>query len=69
MKRRWSPTSALIVLALLATCLLLVAPSALAASSPTPAAGNLPKVTYTVPSAASASTAVTAWSGNSVLVN
>ena len=48
--------------ALLIVCVLALAP-------PASAAGKLPKVTYTVPSAASDATAVTTWSGNSVTVN
>ncbi len=71
MKRRWPHETAILVAALLAACLLAFAPPASAASSasPSPAAGNLPKVTFTQPSAESDVNAVTKWSGNSVVVN
>ena len=68
MKQGWLRARLLSVALLAAACVLFVtaAPAWCAAS---PSASKLPVVTYTVPSALSASTAVTAWSGNSVLVN
>jgi polar amino acid transport system permease protein len=62
MKPRCSAKSALLAMALLVACLLAVAP-------PASAAGTLPTVTYTVPSAESDATGVTTWAGNSVTVN
>lgn len=71
MKRHWPLETTILVVALLAACLLAFAPSASAASSasPSPAAGNLPKVTFAQPSTESDANAVTKWSGNSVVVN
>ena len=68
MKRGWLRARLFPVALLAAACVLFVTVASAwgAASS---SAGKLPVVTYTVPSALSASTAVTAWSGNSVLVN
>jgi polar amino acid transport system permease protein len=69
MKRRWPLNSALLVTALLVTCLL-APPPAWASSSASPtAAGQLPTVTYTMPSTESDATGVTSWNANSVLVN
>jgi polar amino acid transport system permease protein len=56
--------------ALLVTCLLAASPSAWASSpASSTAAGQLPTVTYTVPSKESDATGVTTWNANSVTVN
>ena len=69
MKRRWRPERAILLAALLFACLLALAPAAWASGASASPAAGLPTVTYTVPSTESAAQAVTAWSGNSVLVD
>ena len=68
MKRGWLRARLFPVALLAAACVLFVT-AAPAWGAASPSASKLPVVTYTVPSALSASTAVMAWSGNSVLVN
>jgi polar amino acid transport system permease protein len=67
MKRGWL-RARLLPVALLAAACVLFAPAAPAWCAASPSASKPPVVTYTVPSALSASTAVMAWSGNSVQV-
>ncbi len=68
MKRGWLRARLFPVAVLAAACVVFVT-AAPAWGAASPSASKLPVVTYTVPSALSASTAVMAWSGNSVLVN
>jgi polar amino acid transport system permease protein len=70
MRHWWPLKSAVLKAALLVILLMAVAPVAWASptTSPVPASGKLPVVTYTMPSRESDATGVSKWAGNSVLV-